>query len=335
MPALKKVLDKTPKGVYNICKKDGEGFDLSPIPFGRYPQVTFYTKADNIREGNDSAMADTLWPYYKLVRDTYLSDPSLFPSPPVFSGGFFSDIVFGRWPSDLDLFFNSYGMEKEEAEDNLCLFLTKLRLGFYELDDFNYVGLGSFRVFNCNPLPEARCHLQTILKDMGPPDPDDPLYVTKDFHYNHSKAALSVVGPAEIHYHGHAVAGWEHSIHVQYREGGHAKCRDKFFGAGGFKFVKMDEEGEHYVTKPKSDVKMPGFRFFEGNTTHTDFVWQNGEIQDFLQVNPVVNDPDMRPAGDPIGRPQHVLDAIRERQQQRNAFVNQFDPVRNNRRPVP
>lgn len=253
MTSLKKVLDKTPKGVYNICKKDGEGFDLSSIPFGRYPQGTFRKQDDN-REGNDSAMADTLWPYYKLVRDTYNADPSLFPTPPVFSGGFFSDIVFGRWPSDLDLFFNSYGMENEEAEDNLCLFLTKMGLGFSEYvakEQYSRMGItakeqgsGTFRVFNCVPLPTARCHIQAILKDMGPPE-DDPLYVTKDFHYNHSKAALAIVGEPEVHYHGHAVAGWEHSIHVQYREGGHAKCRGKFFGASGFRFVKMDETPKH------------------------------------------------------------------------------------------
>ena len=301
MSHLKKLLDNTPKQVYNIFKKDGEGFDLSSIPL---QEETFF------RPASSEPFVRTLWDNYKIIKTQWDKDPSLFPNPPVFSGGFFRDIVWGRnWPNDLDLFFNSHGMTNEEAEDNLCLFLVRAGLRFTEQDNARYAGkegFNSFRVFNCENNQEHRCMLQVILKDLGPPE-DDPLYVTNNFHYNHSRAALPVVGEPAIHYHGHAVAGWEHRMHVQYREGGMDKCKDIFYGYRNFKMLNLAASTFNAKGKPKSDVKMP-------KSELRTLVWDNQLYREYLadaiQLQRVVN-------------------------QNRNEFVNQFDPLRNNRRPVP
>lgn len=231
--ALKKALDKVPKSVYNIRRKDGEGFDLSSIPnkFNRAAVEPYFQQ--------------TLFNSYSLIKQAYEDDPSLFVAPPVFAGGFLRDILWAKWPNDLDLFVNSHGLDPTEAEDNLCLFLSKLGVRYQEhcpaFDNAQYARMKIeskadwstvFRVFNLIdneihlPLGEERtimCHTQIILKDLGPPQ-DDPLYVTNDFHYNHGKAALSVAGEPEIHYHGHAMGGFTHNVHLQYREGGFTKC---------------------------------------------------------------------------------------------------------------
>lgn len=224
MNPLKKVLDNTPKSVYNILNKDGEGFDLSSIPYGGIH--------------NKQPLSSTLWYYYEKVKDVYEKNPSFFNNPPIFAGGYFRDIAWKReWPNDLDLFFNSYGMETSEAEDNLCLFMSELDLPFTEINKAEYAGINPMRIFDIFTLePRVRTKLQIILKDLGPPS-DDPLYVVSDFHYNHGKAALSVKGPAEVHYHGHAIAGLEHKIHVQYRERGFIKC---FASLGSADFKQVD-----------------------------------------------------------------------------------------------
>ena len=316
MSHLKKLLDKTPKQVYNISKKDGEGFDLSSIPL---------QEGTSFRPAASEPFVRTLWDNYKIIKDQWDKDPSLFPNPPVFSGGFFRDIVWGRnWPADLDLFFNSHGMTKEEAEDNLCLFLVQAGLRFTEQDNARYAGksgLNSFRVFNCETnRAEHRCHLQVILKDLGPPE-DDPLYVTNDFHYNHSRAALSVVGDPEIHYHGHAVAGWEHRMHVQYREGGMNKCRNIFYGYRNFKMVNLALSTYNAKGKPKSDLKMPNPCAEVKLTEGPAYLGRWNNL--YGAAEPVAVDP------------LNVLQARNVVIQQRNEFVNQFDPLRNNRRPLP
>lgn len=280
MSALKKVLDSTPKRVYNIRRKDGEGFDLSSI-------------------SEMSPLADTLYTYYKRVRETYEANTDLFPTPPVFAGGFFRDILWDNfWPADLDLFFNSHGMDPNEAEDNLCLFLHKLGLEYQEVKNEEYAGLNSMRVFNCVGIPGTRAYLQAILKDCGPPS-KDPLYVTEDFHYNHGKAVLSVVGEPEIHYHGHAVAGHLHKIHAAYGEKGMKKCKDKFYGYRDFKQIDFSVPSQ--PIKPKSEVKMP-------NSMIDVKYWNSRDFQDILKQQTF-------------------------RIKVRNEFVQQFVP--NNRRPVP
>lgn len=318
MSHLKKLLDNTPKQVYNISKKDEEGFDLSDIPQGW--EVGFGFSANRHLQ----PLSLTLEHAYKLVRKTYEENPDLFPTPPVFAGGFFRDIVWANsYPSYLDLFFNSHGMTKEEAEDNLCLFMMKMGIAFKERDAFltaeQYVmmkieaketGNGAFRVFDFDPItPASRCGIQAILKDMGPPQ-DDPLYVVKDFHYNHSKAALAIVGEPEIHYHGHAVFGWRQSCHVQFREGGFRKCNEKLYGGKKYQFKQLDLVANTASTlKPKSNIKMPKpkgqLEVKAWNLeTYRAYVDQTIELQRMINQN-------------------------------RNEFVNQFDPVRNNRRPVP
>ena len=316
MSHLKKLLDNTPKQVYNIFKKDEERFDLSDIPQGW--EVGFGFRP----AGHLPHLSLTLEHAYKLVRNTYEENPDLFPTPPVFAGGFFRDIVWSNsFPSDLDLFFNSHGMTKEEAEDNLCLFMIKMGVPFKERDASlsseayrrmniaaKETGNGAFRVFDFDPItPASRCGIQAILKDMGPPQ-EDPLYVVEDFHYNHSRAALPVVGEPEIHYHGHAVFGWEQSCHVQFREGGFRKCREKLYGGVKYMFKQLDlVANTTSTTKPKSNVKMPNpcsEIILQNNQTYQAYAAQAIELQRVVNQN-------------------------------RNEFVNQFDPLRNNRRPVP
>lgn len=246
MTSLKKKLDNTPKQVYNIYKKDGEGFDLSSIPSQEVNRPEFL-----------EALETTLAEAYVLFRDAYEKNPTLFPNPPVFAGGFFRDIVWkvGMFPADLDLFFNSYGMEKEEAEDNLCLFLSTLGVTFSELGNSEYAGdPKTFRVFDLKTLPNSFGHVQVILKDMGPPS-DDPLYVTEDFHYNHAKAALSVVGEPVVHYHGHAVFGWEQKCHVAFREKGLDKCRTLFRLKEKFKTLDLTDPLNEKLTNVANVVK--------------------------------------------------------------------------------
>lgn len=240
MSNLKKILDNTPQKVYNICIEDGEGFDLSPIPFSL------------CRPERRQPISRCFWNYYSRVKQVYDSNPSLFPTPPVFSGGVFRSIVFGGFPGDIDLFFNSYGMEDHEAEDALCLFLHKLSIPYEESCNAEYAGIQGFRVFNCYIVSEFFT-LQAILKDMGPPQ-ENPLYVTEDFHYNHAKAALSIEGPPLVYFHGHAVAGWEHKIHVQYRDGGFDKIRTTI-GMTNFKLLNLTPASRTYSSK--SGAKHP------------------------------------------------------------------------------
>lgn len=336
MKSLQKVLDNTPKAVYNIFKKDGEGFDLSSIPVKNVSGDPFLRSGPDIKNRN----TETLWMYYRRVRATYEADPSLFPTPPVFSGGFFRDLVWGQWPRDLDLFFNSHGMTKEEAEDNFCLFLHKLGIPFSEQVGENYINDPCvFRVFNIEALPNATCHLQVILKDIGPPE-DDPLYVTNDFNYNHSRAALPVVGDPAITYHGHAVAGWENRLHVTYREGGLQKCKDFTYGDKSFKVLDLSS---NYKTKPKSGIKLqtnPCSEIVEDKTTKGKYVidWPRGaEVAERLMMENFVQAwAEIQPRPAPIAPPPlDLLEANRAAIQQRNQFVNQFDPLRNLRRPVP
>ena len=224
MTPLKIKLDKTPKEVYNILNRDGErSIDLSHFPRAFEFPINDYGGA------REEAIRATLQHWYFKVKDVYDSDPLLFPNPPVFSGGFFRSLIYGLWPKDLDLFFNSYGMTPEEAEDNLSLFMAKMNESFEEKDNASYAQtLGSFRVFDFFVVQGTCCPLQIILKDMGPPS-DDPLYVTEDFHYNHGKFALSVTSP-EVHIHSHAVAGFRHKMHVYNSDSGLKKCKDLFYG---------------------------------------------------------------------------------------------------------
>jgi hypothetical protein len=223
MTLLKKTLDKYPKEVYNILSRDGErSIDLSHFP------RMFTAAIPAVQEAREEGIRATLELWYNKVTDGYNSNPSLFVSPPVFSGGFFRDIIFGGWPNDLDLFVNSHGLSPEEAEDNLCLFLSSLGEKFTEDDNPEYAGNNAMRVFDFPATAGEVCKFQVILKDMGPPS-DDPLYVTEDFHYNHGKFALSVTSP-EVHIHSHAVAGFRHKMHVYNSDSGLKKCKDLFYG---------------------------------------------------------------------------------------------------------
>lgn len=324
MSTLKKKLDKTPKQVYNIVKKDGEGFDLSSIPFG-YSKTPDYNDTNYARVARELRLVPVLWDSYRLVKKTYEENPDLFSNPPVFAGGFFRDIVWGiAYPKDLDLFFNSYGMENAEAEDNLCLFLSKMGLSFKERDYNEYEGSmeGVFRVFDLETVRGHRCPVQAILKDMGPPE-DDPLYVTKDYNYNHSKIALSVAGEPEIHIHGHAVFGWEEMCHVQFGPKGFDKCDNNFPRS---RFQRLDLWKDPTVTtKPKSGVKLKT----TNPCSEIPLTPADGEFIGLIERELVARELNMRPAG------AGLVEAIQQAQRMRNQFIDQFDPLRNNRRPLP
>ncbi len=241
MSLLQKTLDKYPQEVYNILSRDGErSIDLSHFP----RMFTPYHEGQN--RGREEAMGRTLELWYNKVTDAYLANPSLFVSPPVFSGGFFRDIILGRYPDDLDLFVNSHGLTKEEAEDNLCLWMSQLGEKFEEASDNpEYAGqMDAFRVFDFHSAPNTICRLQVILKDMGPPEENNPLYVTKDFHYNHGKYALQAGQPL-VYAHSEAVAGFRGKAHIYRGRKGQSKCQEKFYGMQGYKWFDVDAPATH------------------------------------------------------------------------------------------
>lgn len=232
--SLKKRLDNTPDKVYNLLR-DGEGRFILPDPLGRIKQNRSYELA--LLGTSELALLRTsmLTEVYEEFRRAWDSDPSLFPNPPIFAGGFFRDIIWGEWSNDLDVFFNSHGMTNEEAEDSLALFMAKIPRKFTEKDNRTYVqqrgsdaGLpGVFRVFDEVNWVENFCPVQIILKDMGPPE-DNPLYAVRDFNYNHAMIAMPVTGEPAIHCAGPAVFGWENSCHVQFKKKGLEKCNEVF-----------------------------------------------------------------------------------------------------------
>jgi hypothetical protein len=234
MSLLQKTLDKYPQEVYNILSRDGErSIDLSHFP----RMFTPYHEGHNKEREERTRATLELW--YNKVTDAYTANPDLFSTPPVFSGGFFRDIVHGRWPDDLDLFVNSHGLTKEEAEDNLCLFMTAIGEKFVENVNPEYEGQqGAFRVFDIYDVPNTVCPLQVVLKDMGPPE-DNPLYVTKDFHYNHGKYALQAGQPL-VYAHSEAVAGFRAKVHIYRGDKAKAKCDEKFWGFKGYKWIDLD-----------------------------------------------------------------------------------------------
>ncbi len=248
MSLLKKTLDKYPQEVYNILSRDGErSIDLSHFP----RMFTPFHEGDN-KEREDGLRA-TLEFWYNKVTDAYNANPDLFNTPPVFSGGFFRDIVHGRYPNDLDLFVNSHGLTREEAEDNLCLFLSSMGEKFVEFENPEYAGQqGAFRVFEVYAVPGTVCTFQIILKDMGPTE-DNPLYVTKDFHYNHGKYALAA-GSSEVYAHSECVAGFRDKVHIYRGEKGKAECNDKFWGSNGYKWFDLDKQDDPLERK-KAAIK--------------------------------------------------------------------------------
>ena len=262
---LKKVLDSTEKRVYNLVREVD----------GRLTLPTSFPARDKTMAGS---LLKTFKPVFETFQRVWKENSDLFPTPPVFAGGFFRDLVWGGLAKDIDIFFNSHGMTNEEAEDNLCLFLDNCgykvteRISEYHdstathrltlnprtlLYDLVPTGpsqhglKGVFRVFDQTYTGENFADIndggilvpfQVILKDCGPPT-EDPLYVTEGFNYNHGMMAMSVAEDLVLHASGPAVFGWESSCHVQYGPKGFDKAQRGTYHSG-VAFKQLD------LTKP-------------------------------------------------------------------------------------
>lgn len=118
----------------------------------------------------------------------------IFPrdSYPVISGAWVFDYLYALMPKDIDIFINTNGLTKDEADDLVDLFIHYIDFKHSEeLNTENSTYPDCFRVINFR----ETLTYQFIFKDFGFPgfNNQGPLGLTKDFGYSLGMVALPIV----------------------------------------------------------------------------------------------------------------------------------------------